>query len=726
MGVLRQTSLGGQRALAAPRGRAAGPKSAPRALGLPSSACEPNARRLGRAAVSAHGRAAAATTAASRTTLSFSPLSTPQPSILCAALASSALRRADALAARAAAPRAAAAAALAEPPAPPAPGGAPAPRADVRNIAIIAHVDHGKTTLVDAMLRQAKVFRANQALTERVMDSNDLERERGITILSKNTAITWGGAKINVIDTPGHADFGGEVERVLNMADGVLLLVDSVEGPMPQTRFVLRKALAAKKRVVVVVNKVDKPAARCDFVLDAAFDLFCELGATDEQCDFPTVYASGARGVAGMDPSALADDLSPLFETILREVPAPTVDLAAPVRMQVCALDFDEHKGRIAIGRVERGTLRKGMTVTIANGPDLAPRQAKVTELFVFDNFQRSPAEEVLAGDICAVTGLGDASIGDTLCDPSAVEPLETIAVEEPTVRMTFSVNTSPFAGREGKFVTSRNLKERLERELERNLALRVEPGTGAESFEVSGRGSLHLGILMETMRREGYEFAVGPPKVITRRDADGTRLEPMEEAVVEVPEEHIGAVTGLMGSRRAAMLDMGAGSDGSSRVVYRLPTRAMLGLRNALLTATKGTAVLSSIVVGHEPWCGDLAVRENGSLVAFEEGQVTAYALESAQARGRMFVAPGDEVYEGQVIGIHQRQGDLKINVCKKKAMTNIRAAGKDTQAVLTEPVAITLDYALEYIADDELVEVTPVSSRLRKNPTMKKRGGK
>ena len=554
------------------------------------------------------------------------------------------------------------------------------------------------------------------------MDSNDLERERGITILSKNTAITYGQTKINIIDTPGHSDFGGEVERVLNMADGVLLLVDSVEGPMPQTRFVLRKALALEKKVVVVVNKIDRPAARPDFVIDAVFDLFCELEATDEQCDFPVVYASGMSGIAGNDPAELAEDLEPLFAAILREVNPPTVDANAPTRMQVCALDFDEHKGRIGIGRVERGCIRRGDNV-IYTIPDGVNKRGKVTELFVYDNFIRTPVEEVSAGDICAFTGISDCSIGDTLCDPGTVEPLPTIAVEEPTVRMTFSVNTSPFAGQEGKYVTSRNLKERLERELERNLALRVEPGAGAESFEVSGRGSLHLGILMENMRREGYEFAVGPPKVITRRDENGVLVEPVEEAVIEVPEEHVGAVTSLMGARKAQMIDLTAGGESTTRLKYQIPTRGLLGIRNAMLTATKGTAVLNTLVVGYEPWAGEIDVRENGSLVCFETGQVTAYAVESAQQRGRMFVTPGAAVYEGQVIGIHQRAGDLKVNVCKKKALTNMRAAGKDATVVLSEPIPVTLDYALEYVADDELMEVTPSNIRMRKNPSIKKK---
>ncbi|KAL4446235.1 hypothetical protein ABPG77_003042 [Micractinium sp. CCAP 211/92] len=615
-----------------------------------------------------------------------------------------------------------AAAATLEAPAAAAAGGESV-REDIRNVAIIAHVDHGKTTLVDAMLKQAKVFRDNQAVETRVMDSNDLERERGITILSKNTAVRYKGTKINIIDTPGHADFGGEVERVLNMADGVLLLVDSVEGPMPQTRFVLRKALELNKKVVVVVNKVDRPAARCDWVIDQTFELFLDLGASDEQCDFPVVYASGMAGIAGPSPDELADDLEPLFDMIVREVAPPTVQMDAPLQLLVTNLDYDEHKGRIAIGRVQSGTVRKGDSIVFTKPGDAKPQTGRISELFVYDNFARVGVDEVAAGDICALTGLAAVSIGETICDPQDVRPLPTIEVEEPTVRMTFSVNTSPFAGQEGKYVTSRNLKDRLERELERNLALRVEPGEGAESFEVSGRGSLHLGILMENMRREGYEFEVGPPKVITKSDESGTRVEPMEEAVVEVPEEHVGQVVDLMGQRKAQMVDMTAGSEGTTRLKYEIPTRALLGLRNAMLTATKGTAVLNTNLIGYTPYVGDIMTRENGSLVCHETGQVTAYALDSVQQRGRLFVTPGDQVYEGQVIGIYQRSGDLKVNPCKKKALTNMRAAGKDATVVISEPIPVTLDYALEYVADDELVEVTPASVRVRKNPAAKKK---
>lgn len=596
-------------------------------------------------------------------------------------------------------------------------------RTDIRNVAVIAHVDHGKTTLVDAMLKQSNVFRDGAAVEDRVMDSHDLERERGITILSKNTAVRYGNVKINIIDTPGHADFGGEVERVLNMCDGVLLLVDSVEGPMPQTRFVLRKALDLDKKVVVVVNKVDRAAARPDWVVDATFDLFCELAASDEQCDFPVVYASGAAGVAGASPAELADDLAPLFEAIVREVAPPAVKPAAPLQMLVTNLDYDEHKGRIAIGRVASGTLARASSVCICK-PGVDPRAAKIGEAFVYDNFSRVAVDEVGAGDICAITGLADVAIGETVCARDAPDPLPTISVEEPTVRMTFAVNTSPFAGREGKFVTSRNIKDRLERELERNLALRVEPGETADQFVVSGRGALHISILIENMRREGFEFAVGPPKVITRKSDKGT-LEPYEEAVVEVPEEHVGPVVDLLGSRKGAMLDMAGGDGTASRVTYRIPTRGLLGLRNALLTATKGTAILNTIFKEYDVWCGDISTRDTGSLVAHETGQVTGYALESAQQRGRMFVKPGEEVYQGQVVGIHQRAGDLAVNVCKRKQVTNMRASGADSKVPLTPPLDLGLDDALEYIEEDELVEVTPKSVRVRKSPDAKRASG-
>ncbi|XP_073115974.1 putative elongation factor TypA-like SVR3, chloroplastic isoform X3 [Elaeis guineensis] len=543
-------------------------------------------------------------------------------------------------------------------------------RRDVRNIAIVAHVDHGKTTLVDAMLKQAKVFRDNQVVKERIMDSNDLERERGITILSKNTSISYKGTKINIIDTPGHSDFGGEVERVLNMVEGVLLVVDSVEGPMPQTRFVLKKALEYGHAVVVVVNKIDRPSARPDFVINSTFELFIELNATDEQ---------------------------------------------------VTNIEYDEHKGRIAIGRLHAGVLQRGLEVKVCTSDETC-RLAKISELFVYENFTKIPAEDVEAGDICAVCGISDIMIGETIADKSSGKALPTIKVEEPTVRMSFSINTSPFAGREGKYVTSRNLRDRLSRELERNLAMRVEDGETSDTFIVSGRGTLHITILIENMRREGYEFMVGPPKVINKR-VDDKLLEPFEIATVEVPEEYMGPVVELLGKRRGQMFDMqGAGSEGTSLLKYKIPTRGLLGLRNAVLTASRGTAVLNTIFDSYGPWAGDISTRDQGSLVAFESGTTTSYALFSAQERGQMFVGPGVEVYKGQIVGIHQRPGDLSLNVCKKKAATNVRS-NKEQTVVLDTPLSYSLDDCIEYIEEDELVEVTPLSVRMCKNPKFAKR---
>jgi GTP-binding protein len=617
------------------------------------------------------------------------------------------------------------AAATAEAPAAPA-GDGEVTRDDVRNIAIIAHVDHGKTSMVDSMLKQSKVFRSNQDMAVRVMDSNALERERGITILAKNTAIRYKGIKINVIDTPGHADFGGEVERVLNMCDGVLLLVDSVEGPMPQTRFVTKKALALNKKVVVVVNKIDRPAARPDWVVDATFELFMDLGATDEQCEFPVCYASGLNGISGESPDNMAETLEPLFDMIVKEVAPPKVRPDAPLQMLVTNIDYDEHKGRIAIGRVSAGTITKAQQVVLCSSLEPGKvRKGKVNELFVYDNFNRVQVDEVKAGDICAFTGIGDIGIGETICSPEAPVALPTIQVEEPTVSMTFKVNTSPFAGKEGKFVTSRNIKDRLDRELERNLAMRVEPGETADAFIVSGRGTLHLGILIESMRREGYEFEIGPPKVITK-EVDGAKCEPYEEAVVEVPETYTGSVVELFAQRKGEMVDMQPSIEGSTRLTFKIATRGLLGLKNALLSATRGMGLLNTLFDSYRPVAGNISMRENGSLVAFETGQVTAYALETAQDRGQMFVRPGDQVYEGQVVGIYNKSGDLKINVCKAKALTNMRASQSEKKVALDEAKIMGLDDALEYITDDELVEVTPQSIRIRKDPTMKKRGGR
>ncbi|KAB2037522.1 hypothetical protein ES319_D03G081200v1 [Gossypium barbadense] len=589
-------------------------------------------------------------------------------------------------------------------------------RSDIRNIAIVAHVDHGKTTLVDAMLKQSKVFRDNQFVQERVMDSNDLERERGITILSKNTSITYKDTKINIIDTPGHSDFGGEVERILNMVEGVLLVVDSVEGPMPQTRFVLKKALEFGHAIVVVVNKIDRPSARPDFVINSTFELFIELNASDEQCDFQAIYASGIKGKAGLSADNLAEDLGPLFESIIRCIPGPHIDKDGALQMLATNIEYDEHKGRIAIGRLHAGVLLKGMEVRVCTSEDSC-RYARISELFVYEKFSKTPVERVEAGDICAVCGIEDIQIGETIADKAFGKPLPAIKVEEPTVKMAFSINTSPFVGREGKYVTSRNLRDRLYCELERNLAMRVEDGETADTFIVSGRGTLHITILIENMRREGYEFMVGPPKVINKKVADKL-LEPYEIATVEVPEEHMGAVVELLGRRRGQMIDMqGVGAEGTTLLKYKIPTRGLLGLRNAILTASRGTAILNTIFDSYGPWAGDIVTRDQGSLVAFEDGSSTSYAIASSQERGQMFIGPGTEVYKGQIVGIHQRPGDLSLNVCKKKAATNVRS-NKEQTVVLDTPLDYSLDDCIEYIQEDELVEVTPSSIRMCKNP--------
>lgn len=594
-------------------------------------------------------------------------------------------------------------------------------RNGIRNIAIVAHVDHGKTTLVDSMLKQSKVFRDNQFVQERIMDSNDLERERGITILSKNTSITYNDTKINIIDTPGHSDFGGEVERILNMVEGVLLVVDSVEGPMPQTRFVLKKALEFGHAVVVVVNKIDRPSARPDYVINSTFELFIELNASDEQCDFQVIYASGLKGKSGLSPENLAEDLGPLFESIVRCIPGPQIAKDGALQMLATNIEYEEHKGRIAIGRLHAGVLRRGMEVRVCSSDDEC-RFARVSELFVYDKFSRVPAEIVEAGDICAVCGIDDIQIGETIADKISGKPLPSIKVEEPTVRMAFSINTSPFVGREGKYVTSRNLRDRLYRELERNLAMRVEDGETSDTFIVSGRGTLHITILIENMRREGYEFMVGPPRVINKRVND-TLVEPYEIAIVEVPEEYMGPVVELLGRRRGQMIDMqGTGSEGTTLLKYKMPTRGLLGLRNVILTVSRGTAVLNTIFDEYGPWAGDLSTRDLGSLVAFEDGTTTSYAISSSQDRGQMFVGPGVDVYKGQIIGIHQRPGDLSLNVCKKKAATNVRS-NKEQTVVLDTPLDYSLDDCIEYIQEDELVEVTPLSIRMCKNPkTFKK----
>ncbi|HPV08181.1 MAG TPA: translational GTPase TypA [Aggregatilineales bacterium] len=590
-------------------------------------------------------------------------------------------------------------------------------RDDIRNIAIIAHVDHGKTTLVDGMLKQSQMFRDPSQAGERILDSNDLERERGITILAKNTAITWGGVKINIVDTPGHADFGGEVERVLNMVDGALLLIDAVEGPMPQTRFVLRKALELGLRVIVVINKVDRNYARPEAVLNETFDLFIELGANDEQAEFPLVYAIGQAGVAGYSPDALADDLTPLFETILREIPGPTVDEGEPARLLVTTLDYDNYKGQIGVGRLRSGTLRKGMKV-VRITPDGERIPETIEYLFTHHNLTRTEIEVAHAGDIIAFAGPEHLNISDTIADPAVTEGLPAIRVEEPTVRMTFGVNTSPFAGREGKtgWGTSRRLRQRLYDETKTNVALSVRDGESADKFIVSGRGELHLAVLIETMRREGYEFEVSRPEVIFHEDPEtGELLEPYEEVHVEVADDLVGVVVELLGARRGQMIDMHS-ENGTTYLKYIVPTRGLLGFHSRLLTATSGMGTLYSIFHGYQPYAGPIEARRFGSLVAWETGVAMGYGISNAQERGTMFIQPGDEVYEGMIVGEHIRPGDLAVNVTKAKHVTNHRASTVDQSYKVAPPRDMSLDACIEFLADDELLEVTPVSLRLRK----------
>ena len=586
-------------------------------------------------------------------------------------------------------------------------------RPDIRNIAIIAHVDHGKTSLVDSMLRQAEVFHARQNVRERIMDSSDLERERGITILAKNTAIRVGEVKVNILDTPGHADFGGEVERVLNMADGVLLLVDAVEGPMPQTRFVLRKALERGLTAVVVVNKMDRDAARPDWVIDQTFDLFIDLGASEEQAHFPVVYTRALTGQASVDPDEPGDSLDPLFEAILN-LPAPEALPDEPLQMLVTTLDYDDYKGRIAIGRMRAGRLRRGQEVGLQM-PEGELRRGKVAELFIFENLGRHAVDEASAGEIVAISGIPDAAIGETIVDPACPVPLPPTLVEEPTIRMTFMVNTSPLAGREGDYLTSRVLAERLERELERNVALRVEPGETGDSFLVSGRGELHLAILVETMRREGYELAVGAPEVITHVTDSGLE-EPFEEVFIEVDEAYMGAVVEMLGRRKSEMLSMQPSGDGAMSLRYRMPMRGLLGFRGRFLTLTRGTGVMHSLFAGYGPWAGELETRDQGCLVVHESGTTTSYALNMAQERGALFVSPGAEVYAGQIVGRRARSGDLVVNVCKRKHVTNHRKSFAEEGITLTPPEQMSLDDAIEYIGPEDLVEVTPKNIRLRK----------
>lgn len=597
-------------------------------------------------------------------------------------------------------------------------------REDIRNIAIIAHVDHGKTTLVDALLRQSHIFRENQQVAERVMDSNDLERERGITIMAKNTAVVFHGVKINIVDTPGHADFGGEVERIMNLVDGVLLLVDAVDGPMPQTRFVLRKALQAGHKAIVVVNKVDRPNSRPNHVVNETFDLFVDLGANDEQAEFSTIYASALNGQAGRSPLKLHESMEPLFEAILSKLPPPDVQPEGASQLLVTNTTHDPYKGKILIGRLQRGALRRGQAVAHINRNG-ETKPAKVNQLFVFQGLDRIEVEEAEAGDIIAIAGIGEAGIGDTIADAENPEALPTIAVEEPTVRMTFAVNNSPFAGREGTHVTSRKLRERLYTELERDVALRVEDTASADAFSVSGRGELHLTILIETMRREGYEFQVSRPEVIFRTEGE-QKLEPIEQVEIEVSEQYQGTVIELMGGRRGVMRDMSYRDDGTVHLVFHVPTRGLLGFRQTFLTATRGEGIMNTLFMGYEPLQGEISTRSYGSLIASEGGTATSYGLNGAQERGQLFITPGADVYEGQVVGQHIRDRDLEVNVCRKKHLTNIRSSTAEDGIRLESPRVLSLDDAIEYISDDELVEVTPKGFRLRKkilNPDERKR---
>jgi len=591
-------------------------------------------------------------------------------------------------------------------------------RSDIRNIAIIAHVDHGKTTLVDGMLKQSKVFRDASQAGERILDSNDLERERGITILSKNTAVTWHDVKINIVDTPGHADFGGEVERVLNMVDGALLLIDAVEGPMPQTRFVLRKALGLGLRVIVVINKIDRANSRLEEALNETFDLFIELGATDAQADFPVVYAIGLQGKAGHTPETMQDDLTPLFETIVKEIPAPEVDLDAPFKVLVTTLDYDNYKGQIGVGRLSAGTVKKGMNV-VRITPQGERVNGKLEFLFTYHNLARQEVDSVSAGDIFAFSGLDKVRISDTIADPSVDIALPPISVEEPTVRMTFGVNTSPFAGREGKtgWGTSRRLRERLETETRSNVALRVADGDSPEKFIVSGRGELHLGILIETMRREGYEFEVSKPEVILREDPEtGETLEPYEEVHIEVADEFSGVVFELMGARRATMVNMYS-DKGTTFFEYRVPTRFLIGFQSSFMRATSGMGQIHTLFAGYDTLQqGTPPGRQFGALIADQNGTTTAYALVNLQQRGTFFVDPGVEVYEGMIIGEHIRPDDLAVNVARAKHLTNFRAKPSETTDGLVPPRRMSLDDNIEFLEEDELLEVTPLSLRLRK----------
>lgn len=588
-------------------------------------------------------------------------------------------------------------------------------RDDLRNIAIIAHVDHGKTTLVDQLLRQSDTFRANQNVQDRVMDSNDLERERGITILAKNTSAIYHGVKINIVDTPGHADFGGEVERVLKMVNGVLLLVDAFEGPMPQTRFVLQKALELNLRVIVAINKIDRPDARPDEIVDEVLELFMELDASDEQMDSPFIYCSARTGVAGTDYNQLAGDMTPLFNTILDYIPAPGGDEAGPLQVLVSSIDYNEYVGRIAIGRIERGEIVQNQEITLCDYHDSALQQkAKVTAIYQFDGLKRTQVETAKVGDIVAFSGIENVTIGNTVCAPAAPEPIPFVKISEPTVEMTFSVNDSPFAGQEGKFVTSRQLRDRLYRETLKDVSLRVQDTESSDSFLVLGRGEMHLSILIETMRREGYEFQVSTPRALIK-EIDGQKQEPYEELTIDVPEESMGAVMEKMGNRKAELQSMEKAGN-RMKMVYIIPTRGLFGYRDEFLTDTKGEGIMNYLFYGYGPLKGDIIKRANGCLIAFERGESITYGLYNAQERGTLFIGPGVQVYGGMVVGSSPRSEDLVVNVCKKKQATNTRAAGSDEALRLSPPVTLSLEQCLEFIQEDDLLEITPQNIRIRK----------
>ena len=587
---------------------------------------------------------------------------------------------------------------------------------NLRNVAIIAHVDHGKTTLVDEMLKQGGAFRENQAVADRVMDSNDLERERGITILAKNTAVHYKDVKINIVDTPGHADFGGEVERILKMVNGVILLVDAAEGPMPQTRFVLSKALELGHRVIVVINKIDRPDQRIHEVCDEVLELLMDLNATEEQFDSPTLFCSGRNGTASYSPDVAGTDLKPLFDTIIDYIPAPEADVDAPFQMLVSSIDYNEFVGRIAIGRIERGTVKQNQEIAVCNyhSPDAAPQKAKATALYQFQGLNKVPVTEADAGNIIAMSGIGDITIGDTICAPEAPEPIEFVKISAPTIEMTFSVNDSPFAGREGKFVTSRQIRERLFRETLKDVSLRVTETDSTDAFNVAGRGEMSLSILIETMRREGYEFQVSPPRVLYR-EIDGVRCEPVERLVVDVPSDSVGAVIEKIGSRKGDLVEMTPVGE-RMKLEFLVPARGLFGYRNEFLTDTKGEGIMASVFECYAPYKGDLSRRSSGSLVSFETGESVTYGLFNAQERGVLFIGAGVPVYAGMVVGETPKSEDITVNICKKKQLTNMRAAGSDEALRLTTPRQMSLEQCLEFLADDELLEVTPESLRLRK----------